>query len=441
MSASPRPIGPWTELRRHVGGIRGYTYILRSDGYSRLYSPQSPWYVEETVSRTGWNSGKGWRTKLEQGTLAPTPAALVHVCADADVSPANLRWYYPQSLRRYDLEIEAYSDGAAVARGYLRTGLDSVFGSPDSSLISNLAKQGLVEEIRGAEMEILQIYAELHETAKGLASLSYKLKDRFVDYVTRTRRMLRRPSAFGGLSNPSRAIAQSLADGWLEFHFGIEPTISDINDMIEFLYQNGFARAISRRVKSKRKTSWHKVQLYKGSLPYVGTDVPVLTSIEFERRMFYGCGIRLGTNPYSWMTDAVRAGFDPSGVIRGTWEIIPWSWALDGFSNVNDVLANLLFTPPAYDHGWSYTLVEDRVNWWESASASNSTKIRSFSGGRGTGKYVRFNRTTGVPGGILPDLYWGSDKLSTLKAVSIDAAITQLVMNRTPFRVLGRTIT
>lgn len=113
--------------------------------------------------------------------------------------------------------------------------------------------------------------------------------------------------------------AHSVPAAWLEWHFAVSPTFGDMKVLSNILSQDPPVREL--KAFSKRKGS-----LQSGN-PITFYDWEVLCELAM--------GVR-GINPNVGL--AQQLGLM---AIAGTaWELTPWSWAIDYFSNVGDVIGN-----------------------------------------------------------------------------------------------------
>jgi hypothetical protein len=130
------------------------------------------------------------------------------------------------------------------------------------------------------------------------------------------------------------------ADTWLEFSFGWKPLISDIQDALTAIGrigENSYRQQLSA-------TGTNKVVDYNGGT----TEAPIadqfVTWIKFSKQAVtdYSCQIRGAVKINSTVSSISRRnelfGFTPEQFIPTLWELLPWSFLVDYFTNIGDIL-------------------------------------------------------------------------------------------------------
>lgn len=137
-----------------------------------------------------------------------------------------------------------------------------------------------------------------------------------------------------------------VASTYLEWSFGLRPLISDTQSAAEALakwqYEKNhpvhFRKAIRSRGVNKAvyKDTGVPTQPWKASWIYVNN----VTDWQTECRVQYNVG--LSTTPIAAFGSNERLlqilGFNPSNWVPALWEAVPWSWLIDYFTNVQQIL-------------------------------------------------------------------------------------------------------
>lgn len=138
--------------------------------------------------------------------------------------------------------------------------------------------------------------------------------------------------------------AEIVASTYLEYAFGLAPLIKDTKDAAEALaryeYELAGEAKFRARVRSRGlDTAVAHTDLYSSATlsPLIFRHVTKKTT---ECRVQYICGLSTSFHAnYGANNRLLRLlGFDPMNVIPAAWEAVPWSWLVDYFANVSDIL-------------------------------------------------------------------------------------------------------
>jgi hypothetical protein len=208
---------------------------------------------------------------------------------------------------------------------------------PNLETAENAAKTNFINKVREQQTTFQGGVAagELNETLRMLRSPVKSLRKGLSDYLStlkKRKKQVKRVSPRKRLS----AARKVLADTWLEYSFGWKPFLSDIDDLTYTLANS--------QVSDDRK--WQPInatgvdesfQPYSmqvgvgGGLCY-GVDLSLLRHTKHQ--VTYRGSVSLG-NPVSrpW-----KAGNFTNDFIPTVWELIPYSFLVDYFTNVGDVI-------------------------------------------------------------------------------------------------------
>jgi hypothetical protein len=236
---------------------------------------------------------------------------------------------------------------------------------------------------------------ELREAAVMLASPTKRLR-REVDNLLRyalfeqnkwrkVRRLLK-----GNRKEADNAIRQLaslrnvLADTWLEWSFGVKPFIQDANDAALAFRRLAKEEGIDKlTLKSEVELEEHSfiqrdrnIGLFPGISSYVKGD-----DFQIDKCTYMIRGCITAKNPIGGMPIPGIFGLDLSNIAPTAWELIPWSFFVDYFTDVGSAI-----------DAWSIRLVNFG---WSNHTIRNSRKIklincRTVGGPSGAGNYARF---------------------------------------------------
>jgi hypothetical protein len=175
---------------------------------------------------------------------------------------------------------------------------------------------------------------------------------------------------------------KQFADNWLEFSFGWRPLIQDIGRVVEIL-QDPLPK---RKVRGKGLSVQDS---YSGAW-WAGLRYPDRMQAQWihaETRVFAGTTV-VGVNPDLYLANSL--GFVNPALVA--WESVPFSFVVDWFTNVGDMLENMSATVGCtLANSWS-TVVHTGTNTQTQFQWPPQGSATSF----GVGK--RMERSPGLPG-------------------------------------------
>lgn len=163
------------------------------------------------------------------------------------------------------------------------------------------------------------------------------------------RRFAKLSKAMRRTGTPKHSAKKAMADTWLELVFGWQPLLADTRDGALAL-----ARLASRDALERQQFRAYGEQEYpdtitQGNNYRVGYDLTTAVTFDREWRhktvaqcIIYGKFVtRLQDSSYAKATSlrlAELCGFTLADFVPSAWEAMPWSFLVDYFSNVGDVL-------------------------------------------------------------------------------------------------------
>lgn len=436
-----RPEGAYTQNWTDSMNAKAYYWL------NGVFQPSSVYTSSITGSqyKTYWNSGSGWRELAEQGLLPPAPYSLARKKARGAIASY---WAAHFDTSRPGKPPTYYSEGELV-RGDIGSNFDSLFGPP--TVLDNEVRMLLLRNMRGAEMNALSALGQSKQSIEGLLNLSVFLIRRIANY---RRTLVKDLMADKGLSSlvktyrrqdPLRAVRHihnTVCDRWLEFHFGIEQDVGDLCTLYNEITGNGLNKAITMRPRV------HKVKTYcynatePFTLPFAtpGKDslgVSPRQSVIMKRLVLAAIGAHMHSRP-RWQSNlSSKLDATASGVLPALWELIPYSWVIDDFTNIGDLIEAYTTPPYPTSNSWASTLVRDELIYpaksWSHMGYYSASKVR-YSGqiSEARVEYTRFSRVINV--GLMPHFEW---KLPTpIQTGTLWSALHFLKKRNTPFHSL-----
>jgi len=146
--------------------------------------------------------------------------------------------------------------------------------------------------------------------------------------------------------NKAQALKR-MADVYLEYAFGLAPLINDTRKAAEALARwqlekDGEVRMFKKSLTARGGESKATTQTTSAGF---GRNNVVLTTTATTttKRVQYVIGLGAIPAAVSGSTDRLNQllGFRPESWIPAVWEAVPWSWLVDYFTNVQDILQSL----------------------------------------------------------------------------------------------------
>lgn len=284
-----------------------------------------------------------WRRQVAGGENATTNMTAVLMAMEARRGRCVLHYKRP-GYPNLTYTVEAEGDMATSAIDF------SDPGGPYKSteFVYNLAAAEFNRKLRShyEQMQGLTALGELPETLRMLRGPADLLRQTSEEWLTSVRKIARK------MKSPRkhwREFNKRLSQAWLETMFGWKPLIHDINDSIDAYkdLQKRLTYPKVRKVSAGAKKTWNvsdTLATKVGSLSLVGTG-PVYRCIRADRYeqhtvRFKGAVASQADTP-AW-NDVQRAfGLDVSAFIPTAWELLPWSFLADYFTNIGDCLNSL----------------------------------------------------------------------------------------------------
>jgi len=376
-------------------------------------------------SRTG-DRNPSYRWQIENGLNATTD--LTAVKRSTRFSPA---WYH---MARVEPNF-GYNNSRFIYDSYYCP-LAVVAGAPPST--TKASNQAAIRFYRKAWKELRAFQGgvfigELLETIRMIKHPTKSFRGGINDFISAVKKRTKGLK----ISNPrkrKRGISNIVGDTWLEFAFGWQPLIDDIADASE-----AFLRL------SEQTPSFTMVRA--GSDDDVTHSAPTYTTVNINTYggitgreeffttskatcKFYGVVVL----PTDFVPQPAHQlfGFTAADFLPTAWELVPWSFLIDYFTNIGDLIEACSF--PSANLRWTSRTIRTETKSITKAYASRDmqdSSIRStiyaFSSGMATTETTRTDvtRTANVVGGPNVTFQWelpGSGSKKWLNIAALAAA-------------------
>lgn len=321
---------------------RSYSWSTISIGSGNATSPTGPthvqWQVPQLLTRVQTRFGNrlaNWREIIARGENATT-----NMTARSDSI-----WYsFGSCLARgfYKLDprytfLETGSGALAVNNGQLNR-----VPKPPVKPVSSTDSQAAVKFYKALRKEAVQVSGPT-----------------FIGELGEAWHMIRRPAGalYGHARDYTRAVQKAkrasphgwrekLGGLWLEYSFGWVPLISDLEDGAKAWMRLGNVprvRKLSRGFENYYDRSLELDPVYDhGTRLYCGMDhlrVHSEAILKETVSVRYKGALKAQAEMTQWDNWALF-GFTPSEFIPTAWELLPWSFLVDYFTNIGDILTS-----------------------------------------------------------------------------------------------------
>jgi hypothetical protein len=188
--------------------------------------------------------------------------------------------------------------------------------------------------------ELTQTLQTIKNPAKGLRNL--------VDNWGTTARRIRGSRVYP-LAFRKQKVAEALADSWLEVQFGWRPLLRDIDDGCRALAViNGGRSSSTQRITAHGKSEANVTHTLGGGGESLAVWSTETVAKDVCKVIFRGAMRVEAVDPRTM--DPKLLGFNPENFLPTAWELIPYSFLIDYFTNIGDII-----------NGWSHLLT--RLAW------------------------------------------------------------------------------
>lgn len=208
------------------------------------------------------------------------------------------------------------------------------------SFVDNLARARFYKSLKAAESQFqgLVFLGEMRETLQMLRHPLQGLHDLGKDFLGRASKRKR--------SHP-KSWKSDLGGLWLEQAFGWQPLMNDIKDGVK-AWERVTKPVQTRNISAGAAKTYDTTQSQLSSFEKVGAQFTYPTvsgcwyrttnSILREKhKVRYKAALTAQVDAPTWR-NAKLFGFTPQDFVPAAWELLPWSFLADYFTNIGDIL-------------------------------------------------------------------------------------------------------
>lgn len=198
----------------------------------------------------------------------------------------------------------------------------------------NQAKARIVNKIRDAQTTFQGgvFLGELIESIALITNPGRALRNGVGDYISQLKKIgprIRRLSR--------RRITEVVRDTWLEYQLGWAPLISEIDSAAEALANHNYMKDQHWKVVRAFGVDQHTI--HDNGYQQAGNTYPYpqwRSHREYETMVRYIACVGVGSHR---LTNWRRVGFAPTNWLPTIWELIPYSFVVDYFTNIGDIIS------------------------------------------------------------------------------------------------------
>lgn len=292
-------------------------------------------------------------------------------------------------------------------RGYKFSGIPA-FSNQVTSEADRLALTKFYSNLNKAQSHAngMQFLGEFHEVVT-MFKHPYRGVQKLIDtYLLDAAGWVRRYRGGGSKASARnlKNLNKALADSWLETAFGLRPLISDVKDLAETVARFNLGHKRREIIEGKAEVPiFGSTQSFTGSTDtnYINlkTDIreSLIHQVRYRGYMDWSASSDLGSS--SQLIEL--AGFRLDKFIPTVYELIPWSFLVDYFTNLGTVIEAGCMSTVAVKFGIYNSIVESMQQYsWTPVSAGTLPLVNSNLT-PGTGQLVR-KRVRRLPFGNVP---------------------------------------
>lgn len=209
--------------------------------------------------------------------------------------------------------------------------------------VSNLALTDFLSKCYSAQRTFSGgvFLGELRETINWLRHPGSAIKKALSDHLKRVKRMKAPPNKRLPVASRRRMASNAIAGSWLEAQFAIKPLEQDIEDALVAVYELVNKVVPTENIRSRKFKETEFIQ--NGFIDSSAAGFGVLRTYRGTRKSVsaYMYGQVCLANGLAGAPR--RLGLSFQDVVPVLWEVTPWSFVFDYFSNIGDILEALTF--------------------------------------------------------------------------------------------------
>lgn len=224
---------------------------------------------------------------------------------------------------------------------------------------------------------------------------------------------------------------RKLSDYWLSYRFGVKPLLSDIDDAMHELADKVVGRPPTLPVRGKGKWDTATTTVTEGANLSIWRYRRELTNFVKTDVVLRG-RVRIDMPTQIIFPPSLVRVFED--FVPSLWEAVPWSWAVDYFTNVGDILSALTYLESnLLWANWTKRTVAERwedVKYHHDPDYDSSYDFYTEKGRTTSTRYYLWNRDSISPTSLVPSFVFKLPTGSVIKQANLTAAVFQKFSKR-----------
>lgn len=381
-----REYGPWSE----TFGTRSTQWKALYANWYRTGSPS--WITQHNVMsddakfgvyarRLGYNSPKGARQVVRPASLTKV---VHHVLARA-----SDQWYWPSG--GYYMASKDYPCNIKLLTSSMGSILAAQKGSLDSSARTKLMKRAK------SDLQILPILGEARETGRYIADRAKGISSG-LQQVFSSKRLENLSKAWKRDSyQRSTSIIKSSSELWLETVFSLRPMVNDIAMGLVALDEMSLlnrCKAVGKMTFDRSYNTQLQIDACSGDPAPGATNTHFKVVLTAVMREAYDVKYGMTWNPDPGDAFYQALGVNWQDVLPSLYELMPYSFVLEYFSNLGDILSSYSFDWTVWSNKYKTSFTKRQIDYSFMPVAPGAyTTLISRTIGQGKLESITFNRS------------------------------------------------
>lgn len=272
-----------------------------------------------------------WQSKVKAGTSATNFLSAYKI---------RLAYQKGKLVTSYFLASGAPANGLTVDNSFLGINIELPIAGISGTLKSNSQNMAAIQILSKIRDETTAFsgptfLGELRDTLKLIRSPAKALREKtglFLSKADETRKRAKRKG--------DKPFSEVLAESYLEYAFGVAPLIGDITAIANAALPK-FTEPRIKRISASSTDETALSENFTASAGGVSVNL-YYNRVRLDRvTCKFTVGLRIQPETANTALERVIAlgGFNLQEVIPTAWELLPWSFFIDYFSNIGDVLS------------------------------------------------------------------------------------------------------
>lgn len=176
-----------------------------------------------------------------------------------------------------------------------------------------------------------------------------------------------------------REVYKRASDAWLQFAFGVSPTISDVNSLLSSIDSYLNRANFTKSFRGSAEKRWVQ-DLTQSSLYQLGYTWTPQVSVVHHLKYTYSAGVRFDLRNANNYGVGDHFGLNFGSLVEAAWEVIPYSWILDYFTTCGEYFSDAFDAPPGN------TFYVNKAILYK---AIGESKVKGYTLAAGTPIYIR----------------------------------------------------